>query len=94
MTDTNKIDDGGPAINADVFAYTDDNGVPTGMSQCISGFGRNFYEELKELIESDSADDGIERDDVLERIKWNIGELVRWCQHFNSEVQKLKARNP
>ena len=88
------IDDGGPAINDDVFAYTDNNDVPTGMSQCISGFGRNFYEELKDVISADSTDDGVERDELLERIKWNIDELVRWCRHFNGECQKLKARNP
>jgi hypothetical protein len=70
-------------IDPDVFAY--ESG---GFSQCISGFGRNAVETIQE----DFRDTGPDEEGVtpVERLRWHIGELVRWCQHFNGKAQRLE----
>lgn len=72
------------AINDDVFDY--DGGE---ASQCISGFGRNAVERAREAIGM-CIQSGCVEPEEMEAIKWHIEELVRWCRHFNGEVQRLR----
>ncbi len=72
-------------INDDVFAYEGSGG----MSQCISGFGRNAIDVVHEAFEEAKTED--EMADAMGRIEWHINELVRWCRHFNGELKRMKA---
>jgi len=75
-------------INDDVFAYSG------GFSQCISGFGNNLQAAIAKAVQrarDGDLEDWTERQAEIERLGWHVDELVRWCQQFNGEVQRLKA---
>lgn len=72
-------------LDDDVFAYEGSGG----LSQCISGFGRNAIDALDEEIFKHMSRE--HRDRVLDPAEQSIGELVRWCRHFNGELKKAKA---
>lgn len=79
------IEDGmSTELNDDVFEY--ESG---GMSQCISGFGRNTIETIRDAIENNSKrSNDADRDEDIERCIWHVQELVRWCRHFNGLCKK------
>jgi hypothetical protein len=77
MPETTDIDD-------DVFQYEGSE-----MSQCISGFGRNALELIEDVA---TRHKDMDPEDA-ERVRWHVGELVRWCRHFNGKSQRLKRSN-
>lgn len=74
MPETTDIDDG-------VFQYEGSE-----MSQCISGFGRNALELIEDVA---TRHKDMDPEDA-ERVRWHVGELVRWCRHFNGKAQRLE----
>jgi hypothetical protein len=72
-------------LNDDVFQYECSE-----FTQCISGFGRHVVEQALGDIE-DRGNDECTDAEINDRITYNVGELVRWCRHFNRKSQKLAA---
>ncbi len=77
-----------PDLNDDVFAYEGSGG----LTQCISGFGRNAIENIGGDLD-DNMPGGEKHTEARERLTWHIEELVRWCRHFNGELKKAKSVN-
>jgi hypothetical protein len=69
----------------DVFQYEGSE-----FTQCISGFGRHVIEQVLGDIEDRDNDECTDAE-IKDRITYNVGELVRWCRHFNGKSQSLAA---
>ncbi len=82
MSETKEIDD-------DTFDYEGSGGA----RQCISGFGRHTAERIYEDMQNVKHFSNTELDEAKEHIRWSIGELVRWCRHFNGKLKRLEQKS-
>lgn len=74
-------------IDDDTFDYDG------GMSQCVSGFGRDTSKRIYEDMQNVRHFSNEELNEAKEHIQWSIGELVRWVRNFNGKSKRLASES-